>query len=105
MSNEKERKIALDKNIQYNREFLKENIYAINLWDIIKSQKLDLDFIVKYILNKNYHFTEEEENINIYSVLEYQQHIQETELLNALNNYDSDNDSIEDFDSYSKNHS
>ena len=46
---------------QYDMQTLKENIYAHNIWDILKTQVLTKEFCVKYILNKNYQFSEEEE--------------------------------------------
>ena len=50
-------------NKQYDMQTLKENIYAHNIWDILKTQCLTKEFCVKYILNKKYQLTEEEEKI------------------------------------------
>ena len=44
-------------NIKYDRNTLKENIYDLKLIDILKTQKLDLSFIVRYILSDLYQFT------------------------------------------------
>ena len=41
-------------NIKYDRKTLKNNIYAVNLTDILKTQILDITFIVRYILNDLY---------------------------------------------------
>ena len=41
-------------------KILKDNIYNLNLLDIIKTQDLTIDFIAKYILNKDYHLKKEE---------------------------------------------
>jgi hypothetical protein len=87
-------------NNAYDREVLKHNIYSVNLLDILKTQKLDVNFIVRYILNERYQLTLEEETINVKTVLLYQPHISSIELQNALKTYDSDDDSIEDFESY-----
>jgi hypothetical protein len=37
----------------------------------------------------------------MYTVLRYQKHIDKNELIKAMEIYDSDDDSIEDFESYS----
>jgi hypothetical protein len=52
-------------NNKYDRQTLKENIYAFKLIDILKTQQLDTSFIVKYILNHLYQLTDEEKKINI----------------------------------------
>lgn len=89
-------------NNKYDRKTLKENIYAIKLIDILKTQILDITFIVRYILSDLYQLTDEDKSINIDIVIKYQSHIQREELINALNKYDSDDDSVEDFESYSE---
>jgi len=85
---------------QYDRETLKKNIYAISLWDILKTQKLDVTFIVRYILNGNYQLTESEKWIDIKSVLFFQPHITEKELKMEIQKYDNDDDSVLPFDYY-----
>jgi hypothetical protein len=92
-------------NNQYNRKTLKKYIYSIKLMDILKTQILDITFIVRYILSDLYQLTEEDKSVNVDMVLKYQTHIQREDLMNALENYNSDEDSIEDFQSYSENHS
>lgn len=89
-------------NNQYDRKTLKENIYAVKLIDILKTQKLDITFIVRYILNDSYQLTDEDKSIDIKMVLGYQTHIKREQLISAFKNYDSDDDSIEDFETYSK---
>jgi hypothetical protein len=91
-------------NNQYDMTTLKENIYAHNLWDILKTQKLTTDFCVKYILNKNYQLTEEEEEITIKDVLILQPHLDKTELFISIINYSPDDDSFEDFESFANRH-
>ena len=39
------------KNNKYDMETLADNIYNIDLWDIIKYQVIDAHFAVYYILN------------------------------------------------------
>lgn len=92
-------------NIKYDRKTLKDNIYAVKLMDILKTQILDVTFIVRYILSDLYQMTEEDKSINIDIVIKYQPHIQREELEAILLEYDSDEDSIEDFQSYSERYS
>jgi hypothetical protein len=89
-------------NKRYNRETLKKYIYSVKLVDILKSQKLDITFIVRYILNPKYQLDEIDEYINIDTVLLYQTHIDKKRLSEAILNYTSDDDSIEDFETVSK---
>jgi len=89
-------------NNQYDRKTLKENIYAVNLIDILKTQKLDITFIIRYILNDLYKLTDNDKCIDIDMVLKFQPHIQREKLITAFKNYNSDDDSIEDFETYSK---
>jgi len=87
-------------NNKYDRETLKSNIYAVKLIDILKTQIIDVTFAVRYILNSNYQHLDEELKINANTVLKYQPHIKKSELYKAIQYYDSDDDSIEDFESY-----
>jgi len=92
-------------NNKYDRKVLKENIYSVSLTDVLKTQILDITFIVRYILSDIYQLTDEDRNIDINLVLKFQPHIQREELTKALEEYDSDEDSIEDFQTYSERHS
>jgi hypothetical protein len=89
-------------NNKFDRKTLKENIYSLHLTDILKTQILDITFIVRYILCDSYQLTDEDKKINIDTVLKLQPHIQREKLIDALEKYDSDDDSIEDFETYSK---
>ena len=91
-------------NNQYDLKILKENIYAVSLWDILKTQKLTCDFCVKYILNKNYQIDEKDENILIKDVLHFQPHLLKKDLLVGIINYSPDDDSYEDFESFANRH-
>ena len=84
-------------NKKYDRKTLKDNIYAVKLIDILKTQTIDISFAVRYILNKKYQFTKEDD-IRSPDVLKYQPHIAYQELQQALLDYDSDDDSIDDFE-------
>jgi hypothetical protein len=92
-------------NNKYDRKTLKEHIYATNLIDILKTQTLDISFIARYILNGVYQLTDEDKSIDVDTVLKFQTHIQREQLITALKKYDSDDDSVEDFQSYSEKHS
>jgi hypothetical protein len=87
-------------NNQYDRQTLKDNIYSVKLIDILKTQIIDAKFAALYILNVKYQLIEED-NINTYTVLHYQPHITYDELRYAMLNYDSDDDSIDDFETIS----
>lgn len=88
-------------NIKYDRQILKENIYALKLIDILKTQHLDISFVVKYIMSDLYQFEEEDKNIDIELVIKYQPHISKETLIQELNNYNSDDDSVENFEIFS----
>ena len=60
------------KNNKYNLDILKENIYAINLLEILKTQTIDEEFAVNYILNKVFQLTSEENLITLFDVIKYQ---------------------------------
>lgn len=92
-------------NNKYDREILKEKIYSLKLIDILKTQILDITFIVRYILSDLYQLTDEDKNINVDMVLKHQHHIKRENLLEALKYYNSDDDSVEDFQTYSEKHS
>jgi len=89
-------------NKQYSRETLKKYIYGVRLVDILKTQKLDITFIVRYILNSKYQLNEVDEHINVDTVLMYQKHINKDKLIESIMDYISDDDSIEDFETVSK---
>jgi hypothetical protein len=89
-------------NIKYDRKTLKKHIYDVNLTDILKTQILDITFTVRYILNNLYQLTDEDKSINIDIVIKYQPHIQREKLVEALSIYNSDDDSIDNFQTYSE---
>jgi hypothetical protein len=89
-------------NNKYNRQTLKDNIYAVKLLDILKTQTLDASFVVRYILNNKYQFTKEDEKITNETVLKYQPHLTLSQLIFAINAYDDDDDSVDDFETVSR---
>lgn len=88
-------------NIKYSRQELKDNIYAVKLMDILKTQIIDVTFAVRYILNKKYQLSDDDD-ITAPIVLKYQPHIKYDELQKALQDYESDDDSIDDFQTVSE---
>jgi hypothetical protein len=87
-------------NNKYDRKTLKDNIYAVKLIDILKTQIIDVTFAVRYILNKKYQFNDED-NLMSPDVLKYQPHISYEQLQKAFLDYDSDDDSVDDFETVS----
>jgi hypothetical protein len=87
---------------KYDYETLKTNIYVVSLLDILKSQKLTSEFCVKYILNKEFQFSKEEEEINIQTIKKYQPHLLDIDIILKNNNniLRKRIDSLEDFESY-----
>jgi hypothetical protein len=83
---------------KYDLETLKRNIYFFNLIDILKTQHLTPRFVVHYVLNNHYQLTKEEEQITIEKVLFFQPHIKLEEIINEQIIYDSDCESIPDFE-------
>jgi len=92
---------------QYDYETLKTNIYAVSLLDILKTQKLTADFCVKYILNNDFQFCEEDQHITIDLVKKLQPQISNLDFVNAQLRATNKRlrceriDSFEDFLSYS----
>lgn len=87
-------------NKKYDRETLKNNIYNVKLIDILKTQIIDISFAVRYLLNNKY-------QINNYDfitaplIIKYQPHITYEQLQHAILEYESDDDSLFDFETVS----
>ena len=69
---------------KYDTNNLVKNLPNLDMAIILKTQILDIDFIVDYILNEEYQILESEKNIGICDVLTYQKHIDGRELHNKL---------------------
>ncbi len=65
---------------QYDMNILENNLLELNLLKVVRTQKLTLEFIKKFILNEEYQITPEEQYIDKYYVLKYQTHISLNEL-------------------------
>lgn len=89
-------------NKKYDMKTLKEHIYELQLMDILKTQVLELNFIVRYILSDLYQLSDQDKLIDIDTVIKLQPHIDRCELILALEDYNSDDDSIADFQTYSE---
>ena len=89
------------KENQYDRQTLKNNIYAVDLLELLKTQHIDVTFAVRYLLNKNYDI-DNRYHITPQLVVEYQPHITLKSIFNETLQYQSDDDSVEDFESVSK---
>lgn len=89
-------------NNKYDRETLKAHIYAVNLMDIVQTQIIDTSFAVRYILNDKYHFCKND-IVTVKDVLKWQPHITHNELMQMILEYESDDDSVCDFETISNN--
>ena len=82
-------------NNHYSMEILKENIYAIGLFEILRTQKINEEFAVNYILNDRFQLSDYEEKITIEYVMEMQPHLKKEKLLSLYiigpNDYDFPN--------------
>ena len=87
---------------QYDRQTLKDNIYAIDFFDVLRTQKIDVTFAVRYLLNKKYDLDDKYKIITPGLVVRLQPHIKIEDLRYEILNYDSDDDSVTDFETVSK---
>jgi len=78
-------------NKKYDMKTLKKHISEVKLMDILKTQTIDVEFAVKFILNSKYQI-KADDNIIAPDVIKYQPHITYEELQKALQ-YDSDDSS------------
>jgi hypothetical protein len=68
----------------YSIEELEKNIADLNMKTLVNTQKLTIDFCVKYILNEEYaQCNEEIDLLTVHYVLYKQPHLDKAELLNA----------------------
>ena len=51
---------------QYDMNILENNLLELNLLKVVRTQKLTLEFIKKFILNEEYQITPEEQYIDKY---------------------------------------
>ena len=88
-------------NKKYTMDEIKTNIYSVNLWDVLKTQKIDEKFAIKYILNPKYQLTESEKNIDIQDIIYQQPQLNKKKLFFYLKTINfNDDDSVKNFDEY-----
>lgn len=86
---------------QYDRQTLKDHIYAIDFFDLLRTQKIDATFAVRYLLNKKYDLDNKYKILTPGLVIRLQPHIKIDDLRFEILNYDSDDDSVTDFETVS----
>jgi len=87
---------------KYDRQTLKDHIYAIDFFDVLRSQQIDATFAVRYLLNKKYDLDDKYKILTPELVVRLQPHIKIEDLSFEMLNYDSDDDSVTDFETFSK---
>ena len=87
---------------KYNIETLERNVDNLNMKTCVNTQVLTAEFCVKYILNKDFQFTKEEQEINIETIKKYQPHLLDIDMVikSSAKNLKKRIDSFEDFESY-----
>ena len=88
---------------QYDRQTLKDNIYAVDFFDLLRTQKIDATFAVRYLLNKKYDLDNKYKILTPELIVKFQPHIKIEDLRYEILNYDSDDDSVTDFETVSNN--
>ncbi len=78
-----ENKDLITKN--YSSNILIKNINKLDLVDILKTQCLDIDFVINYILNKEYQYMQNEEDIDIHDIIRYQPHLKQNDIIKEYN--------------------
>jgi len=91
-------------NKQYDRQTLKDNIYAIDFFDLLRTQQIDVTFAVRYLLNKKYDLEDKYKILTPEIIVRLQPHIKIEDLRKEILNYESDDDSVTDFETVSNQH-
>lgn len=86
---------------QYDRQILKDHIYEIDFFDLLRTQQIDATFAVRYLLNKNYDLHDKYKILTPEVIIRLQPHIKIEDLRYEILNYDSDDDSVTDFETVS----
>lgn len=76
------------------------NIYALDFLEVLRTQHLTEEFIVDYILNKDYQKTEIEQRININNVLKCQPHLNNDRLKYLIHDFDKSKRLFPNFEKY-----
>jgi hypothetical protein len=110
----------IEKLINYNNMYTttttsNQNLNMVSLFDYLghaagkdlgksvaySAKKDNIPTQTRYVSNKKYQIRDEDEIITAPIVLKYQPHIKYEELQKALNDYESDDDSVDDFETIS----
>ena len=78
-------------NKKYDMKILEKHIHELKLIDILKTQTIDVNFAVRYILNTKYQL-HEDDNIMAPDIIIYQPHITYEELQKELQKDDDSDD-------------
>jgi hypothetical protein len=78
-------------NKKYDMKTLKKHIHEVKLIDILKTQTIDVEFAVNYILNSKYQLNEDD-NIIAPDIIKHQPHISYEDLQKELQKDDSDDE-------------
>lgn len=95
---------------QYDYDTLKANIYVVSLTDILKTQKLNAEFCMNYILNTDFQLSKEDQQITMELVKKLQPHISNLDFelaqMKATNKklMKKRADSFDDFESFMNRH-
>jgi len=88
---------------KYDRQTLKDNIYNVDFFDLLRTQKIDATFAVRYLLNTKYDLHNKYKRLTPELIVKFQPHIKIDDLRNEILNYESDDDSVTDFETVSNN--
>jgi len=72
-------------NNNYETDILIKNINRLDMVEILKTQYLDIDFVINYILNKEYQCMPNEEDIDIHDIIRYQPHLNRNNIIKEYN--------------------
>jgi len=78
-------------NKKYDMKTLEKYIHEVKLIDILKTQTIDIKFVVRFILNSKYQL-KQGDNIIAPDIIRYQPHISYEDLQKALQKDDSDDE-------------
>jgi len=78
-------------NKKYDMKTLEKYITEVKLIDILKTQVIDVNFAVRFILNSKYQI-HEDDNIIAPDIVKYQPHISYEDLQKELHRDDSDDE-------------
>ena len=69
----------------YSSRILIKNINNLDLVYILKTQYLDMHFVINYIMNKEYQIMPNEEDIDIHDIIRCQPHLKQCDIIREYN--------------------